>query len=153
MDPRMGQTPSLLAKKKKLTKQELLEVIERNGLLGELSVTPSPAPPPPPPSSSPTSQLLTFEEEMEAAAVGIQEPTSPIMAPPPPPPPPPALVPICGPQPSWAGCLFMCHACYFENTDNVMAAPGGRIFITMSLCPRCAKVNSEVNSVIRKNEL
>ena len=152
--------PSHEKKKKKrpLTKQDLLELVRRHGISCEELESPAPVPYLAPPNS-PCAELLSFEQEMELAdaIASIQQPPQPPPPPPaspePPPPPPPLLTPVCGPQLSWVGSLFMCHACFFENTNNVMASPGGRVYITLSLCPRCARVNSEVNSVIQKNQL
>ena len=154
-----GEKQQQPKKKRKLTRQDLMAIIQRHGISCEEieeSVPPPqpvfpPKPPPPPPPSSPLSPLLSFEQEMELSnAVASINPTQATTIPQPP---PPLFTPTCGPQPSWAGCFFMCHACYFENTNNTVASPGGRVFITLSLCPRCAHVNCAVNNVIRKNEL
>ena len=134
-------------KKRQLTRQDLLEIVRRHGISCEELETPEPSPAPP---NSPYTELLSFEQEMELA-----DAISSVQQQPPPPPqtPPPLLTPVCSPQLNWVGSFFMCHACYFENTNNAMASPGGRVYITLSLCPRCARVNSEVNSVIQKNQL
>ena len=158
--------PQPIKKKKKLTRQNLMDIIQRHGISMEeqenVSQVAAASPPGPPPQpvfpDSPSSELLSYEQEMELSnALASITPAPPPPTPPPPPveaaSPPPPLMPTCGPQFSWCASLFMCHACYFENTNNAMASPGGRVFITLSLCPRCAHVNCSVNSVIRKNEL